>query len=186
MGDLREACGEPRLPPGVVAASLALCSYPGAPLCPLSWLGPLRPLQPSLWSRNHPRLTPALSFLHLIFALLRKLSPAGYVAASWPHSPQPCLLLEGLSGHLIFSRPSVHLAFPTRCTSRGPTALSLGPCHRGESVAPSRSGAGFSLPAVKATGSLSTGLPSVCGIPMVSQRPCAWASQNTQGDTSVC
>ena len=44
---------------------------------------------------------------------------------------------------------------------------------------------GFSLPALKATGFLNAGLPSVCGILMVSQELHGQGSQNIQADSCV-
>lgn len=95
--------------------SLALFSCPGAPLCSSSWLGPLWQLQPSLCPRTYPRLTLALRLLHFNFSLLKKLSPAGFVTLSWPHTPQ--LPVSSLRASAATSSP------PTLCTSVYPAAL---------------------------------------------------------------
>lgn len=94
--------------------SLALFSCPGAPLCS-SWLGPLWQLQPSLCSRTYPRLTLAFRLSHFIFSLLKKLSPAGFVTPSWPHTSQ--LPVSSLRAS------SATLSPPTLCMSVYPAAL---------------------------------------------------------------
>ena len=104
--------------------SLALCSCPG-PLCarPLGWV-------PS----GDSCLLCALGLTPdslLPFFLLKKLSPAGFVAPSWPHTPQ--LPVSSLRTSAATSSPpthcgSVYPAALTLCTSAGQTPLSLGPC----------------------------------------------------------